>query len=146
MRFALSGNNQFAGESLWAQDVVDGVYRLCNVPFNVKGYAEGDLVRCVLRDGWREVIGIERDSGNGTLLVKFTDAVEVESQRRVLDEITPVGCSYERVTRDIVAFTVPETMDVPFSQLLNYLDEQLKRGVFSGWEVHKHPANSDCRP
>src|SRR5689334_15729931 len=111
-----------SGESVWAEQVGTDTYCLLNIPFNSFGYAEGDVVRCVDRDGWNEVVELVQDSGNGTLLLMFANSRSPEAIH-VLDELVSVGCTLERASDRLVAVTVPPTLDVPFSQLANFLND-----------------------
>jgi hypothetical protein len=125
----------FAGETLWAEKVGEDLYRLLNIPFSATGYAEADIVRCQKREGWDEVIALEKDSGNGTLRLMFADSTSKEAQF-ILDELVSVRCIYERASSKLVAVTVPSSLEVPFSQLSNFLNNT-SDDVLIGWEVAK---------
>jgi hypothetical protein len=116
----------FRCETVWAEHVADSLYRLLNAPFFASGIAEGDIVRCVRMDGWLTVEGVERDSGNGTLWLLLSDA-ENPSAQHIIDELVSVGCSYERGTARLIAVTVPIDLQIPFSQLANYLNAADRR-------------------
>jgi hypothetical protein len=125
-----------AGETMWAKRLEGNRFLLMNIPFLAYGYAEGDIVVCVERDGWDEVAKIVEDSGNGTLRIRFLDGFASEAQR-VLDELASVGCEYERIGNTTVAVTVPPTLAVPFSQLSDYLNTVQ---AVKGWEIGKKVA------
>lgn len=125
----------FAGETLWAEPVGENLYRLLNIPFSATGYAEDDIVRCQRREEWDEVIALEKDSGNGTLRLMFADAESKEAQF-ILDELVSVGCTYEQASSRLVAVTVPPNLEVPFSQLANFLNNTAD-DILMGWEVAK---------
>ena len=139
IRFKLDGG-PFAGETAWAEHVGDDLYRLLNIPYHAMGYAEGDVVQCIKKDEWNEVLSIAYDSGNGTLRLLFTDSESPEA-RQVLDELVSVGCTYERASSTFVGVTVPSTLEVPFSQVSNYLNS-LPEDVLPGWEVGKQPGEA----
>jgi hypothetical protein len=134
VRFALHGDPA-AGETVWAQPTGDDHYRLHSAPFYAHGYAEGDVVRCIRRDGWPEVVDLVHDSGNGTLRLLFATADGADAWR-VLDELVSVGCTYERASARLVAVTVPPSLQLPFSQVANYLNG-LSSDLLSGWDVGK---------
>ncbi len=140
IRFKLSDPTGPAGETLWAEPIAEGQCRLLSIPFAVDGYAEGDIVRCVEQDGWDEVVGMMQDGGNGTIRLLFGDAQSPDAQH-VLDELVSVGCSYESAAQQLVAVTVPPTLDVPFSQLCNFLNET-SDDVLQGWEIAKRVSKS----
>lgn len=125
----------FDAELLWAESKGNHLFRLVNIPFDAIGYAEGDIVRCIEIDSIPEVIGIEKDSGNGTLHLVFVDSNLPESQR-VLNELVSVGCTYERASKSLVGVTIPPALLVPFSQIANYLNG-IDDGILQGWEVAK---------
>src|SRR4051794_15806100 len=99
------------GETVWAEVLPGNLFRLLNIPYHAFGYAEGDVVRCRRDewDEWDEVVGIELDSGNGTIRIMFVDA-EASSAKEVIEELASVGVTHERASERFVAFTVPAKM------------------------------------
>ncbi len=134
IRIPLPGTS-FAAETLWAEQIGESLFRLLNIPFVAFGYAENDIVRCEQIQDWFQVIGLEKDSGNGTLRLMFAQYEDNEVQA-VLDELKSVGCTYEKASSNLVAVTVPPNLQIPFSQLSNFLNNT-KDEVLSGWEVAK---------
>ena len=132
IRIPLSTNS---GETLWAEQVGENLFRLLNIPFFAVGYAEGDIVRCEQNQDWLQVIGLEKDSGNGTLRLIFSQE-ESKDVQPILDELESVGCTYEKASSKLVAVTVPPNLKIPFSQLSNFLNGT-KDEIMSGWEVAK---------
>jgi hypothetical protein len=128
-------------ETLWAEEVSDGRYRLLNTPFFAFGYSWGDIVRCAPQGGRLRVVSIERDSGNATIRIYFATDADSASVQYVLDELRSVGCSYERGAGGLVAVNVPPHMEVPFSQMSNFLNDQGNK-VIAGWEVGNWPTES----
>ena len=124
------------GETLWAEQVGENLFRLLNIPFIAFGYAENDIVRCEQNQDWYQVVELEKDSGNGTLRLIFTQ-YDGKDVQRILNELASVGCTYEKGSSKLVAVTVPPHLQVPFSQLSNFLNST-KDEVMSGWEVAKN--------
>jgi hypothetical protein len=122
-------------ELLWAEPVDGDLYRLRNIPFCAKGYADGDIVRCARGQETITVIGMAEDSGNGTIRIVFADGEGREAQQ-ILAELVSVGCTYERATADLVAVTIPPTLEIPFSQLANYLND-IPESILQGWDIGK---------
>jgi hypothetical protein len=139
IRFKLD-SGPFMGETMWAEHRGGDLYCLMNIPYRAIGYAEGDVVQCTKQDGWNEVVSMAHDSGNGTLRLLFTN-VESPEAGQVLDELVSVGCTYERASSTFVGVTVPTTLEVPLSQLSNYLND-LPEAVLRGWEVGKWPGKA----
>jgi uncharacterized protein DUF4265 len=130
-----------SGETLWAEKVGDNLFRLCNIPFIANGYAEGDIVLCQQKNGFDEVISIKEDSGNGTIRLIFTNPHGNEAQQ-ILKELESVGCTYEFSSSKLVGVTIPCELEVPFSQLSNFLNTSDNK-ILSGWEVAKEIIRSN---
>ena len=131
----LLSEGSLTGETLWAEKIDENIFRLCNIPFEAKGYAEDDIVLCQQKDGFNEVISIQEDSGNGTIRLLFSDSRSDEALE-ILKELETIGCGYEFASSELVAVTIPPTLEVPFSQLSNFLNET-DNEVLVGWEVTK---------
>ena len=134
VRFNLNGN-PVDGETLWAEDLGNNLYRLLNIPYHAMGYAENDIVRCVQKADSIEVVGINKHSGNGTVRIMFNDSNSSKAQA-VLNEVVSVGCTYERASSKLVAVTIPPNLEIPFSQMANYLNS-ISNDILTGWEVGK---------
>lgn len=132
IRISLPTNSS---ETLWAEQVGENLFRLLNIPFFAFGYAEGDIIRSEHQQGWNQVVGLEKDSGNGTLRLIFAQDENRDIQE-ILDELESVGCTYEKASSKLVAVTVPPNLEIPFSQLSNFLNGT-KDEIMSGWEVAK---------
>lgn len=137
VRFDLHGE-PVGGERVWAERVDDGLYRLRNIPYHAKGFASGDIVRCVERSGMPEVVALERNSGNLTIRIYFAADFDDPGVQRVVQELTSVGCTYEAASQRLVAFNVPPEMEVPFSQMVNYVNG-IGEDIVVGWEIGKGP-------
>lgn len=135
---------ELAGETVWAEPVGDGLYRLRNSPAFANGYADGDTVECAIdpETGWLEVVRLVNDGHNGTVRVYFKDSSSADAQV-VIDELKSVGCNFERASTALVLFVVPPTMEIPFTQLLNYLDSVVDGDAVIGWDVGKPPSEID---
>ena len=128
-------NNSFSSEALWAEQVGENAFKLLNIPIFAFGYAEGDIVLCEQNQDWLQVIGLEKDSGNGTLRLILSEE-ESKDVQHILDELESVGCTYEKASSKLVAVTVPPNLKILFSQLSNFLNNTDDE-VLSGWEIAK---------
>jgi hypothetical protein len=128
-------SDTFSGETLWAEQTGENLFRLLNIPFFAFGYAEGDIVRCMQSQGWNQVTDLEKDSGNGTLRLVFGQ-VESNDAQFILSELASVGCTYEIASSQLVAVTIPPNLQIPFSQLSNFLNG-IGNEVLNGWEIGK---------
>ncbi len=138
VRFELEDGDVLGGETAWAERVGEGLYRLRNSPFSAWGYSWGDVVRCVDRDGWPTVVGVEEHGGSLTVRILFARDFDDPTTQHVIGELKLVGCSYEAASRHLVTVDVPPSLKVPFSQMTNYLNG-LGTDVIEGWEIAKGP-------
>ncbi|MFC4069759.1 DUF4265 domain-containing protein [Actinoplanes subglobosus] len=117
-------------ESLWADTVRDGVVRLTNVPWFVRGVASGDLIRVEAdADGVLWAAEHLEWSGNCTIrVVPFGSGPLHGSRRRVLDAFEPFGVTGEDVQQyGLVALEVPPGADLAGVQRV------LRAGARDGW-------------
>lgn len=127
-----------SSETLWAERIDGDLYRLLNTPYFAFGFAWGDIVRCVRTGDSLQIVGVEQHSGNSTLRIYFADNSDSPGVQYVLSELVLVGCRYERGADRLVAINVPPDMEVPFSQMCNFLNDQ-SEDVIAGWEAGKEP-------
>ncbi len=139
IRFDLQGQGAaVGGETVWAEQVGPDLYRLRNIPFNAFGFAFGDIVRTVERDGWPTVMGPAQHGSHYVVRIMFAVDSENPPAQEVLRELTSVGCTFEMASRRFVAVDAPPDMDVPFQQMVNYLNS-IGEDVIVGWEIAKGP-------
>jgi hypothetical protein len=133
--------DNLSGETVWAEPIGERLYRLRNSPAFANGFADEDTVECIVnpRSGCLEVSRLAADGGNGTVRVYFRDS-EAPAALAVIDELKSVGCHFERASSALVLFVVPPRIEVPFPQLLNYLDSVVSDEVI-GWEIGKAPGS-----
>ena len=100
-----------ASERLWAQPAGADLARLDNVPFFVRGYALGDVVRYATdRDGVHWVQEAVRYSDCCTVRIIPGQGEDLES---VLDAFAPYGVTGEGLARfGLVALNVPGHVDL----------------------------------
>ena len=132
--FVLPREEGFPGrEGLWAEDLGTGFFVLRNVPVYAFGVAEGDTVTCVFRDGVLAFQAVARDGGNGTVRVYFRPDTNFE---RVLTRLSELGCTFERGTQHLYAFTVPNSLSSRLDELAVVLNEAIE---VEAWEYGKQP-------
>ena len=129
-----------AHESLWAESMGTSLYRLCNIPCVAYGYAYGDIVRCIEREGRLNVVALVRHGGNLTLRLYFAAGSRDSDIRPVLDRLVSMGCGYERGTAHLVAIDVPFAATISLSQIAEYLNS-LPDDLLEAWEFGKHPGD-----
>jgi hypothetical protein len=117
-------------ESLWAETVSGDVVRLTNVPWFVRGIANGDLVRVKPdADGVLWATEHVEWSGNCTIrVVPFSSGPLRGSRQRVLDAFEPFGVTGEGIQQyGLVALEVPPGADLAGVQRV------LRAGARDGW-------------
>mgnify|MGYP001266379421 CR=1 FL=1 len=134
IRFDLEGN-PVSGETIWAEVVGENLYRLINIPFYAEGYALGDIIYCQRKEEQKEALRLEKDSGNGTIRIYFQSNQEILVQE-ILEELGSIGCQVEKASDGLVAVSVPFDVEVPFSQIANYLNS-ISNDIMIGWEIGK---------
>ena len=120
-----------SGERVWAEPVGDGLYRLANVPWFVRGVAEGDVVRAEPPDDRSWPVFQERVQWSGYCTVRvipFSAGALHGSQEAVLEQFEPFGVTGEVAgSYPIVALSVPPDADLPA------VKDRLRRGTQAGW-------------
>lgn len=132
--FKLNGN-PVAGETIWAEHTEENLYRLLNIPFYANGYALNDIVLCTKNDDGLEVLSLAKDRGNGTIRIFFQNLQEAQVEH-VLNEFTSLGCDFERASPSLIAVSIPHDLEVPFSQVANYLNSLASKEMLA-WEIGK---------
>jgi len=99
-------------ESLWAEPIGDKRYRLRNVPFEVFGFSEQDVVAAQEKDGALVVVGMVARGGHSTYRLVLPEDTTEEKFLRDWIPLRALGCTYERATRRFVAIDVPPHADI----------------------------------
>ncbi len=96
------------GESMWAEDLGNDRYKICNVPFHAYGLNFNDVVIAKVQseDQIPEIVEVVERSGNETLRLYFDKSVSQEEQVEILDNICSIGASYERADKIFVAIDI----------------------------------------
>lgn len=102
----------FGVESIWALKIVDGMFRIDNIPFYVRGLALGDVVRArPTSDGALQFDSIAKTSGHSTLRVVF---FETGNREDFCKELEALGCQWEGAYEpSLIAVDVPPSSDLP---------------------------------
>lgn len=125
-----------SAERMWARDLGNDRYRLDNVPWFVRGIAEGDVVRALPEAGEGWPVFVERLEWSGNLTIRvipFRNGPLGGDLQAVLDAFIPLGATGEGAgTYPIVALTVPADADQPAIKAL------LRAGTADGrWEFEE---------
>ena len=122
-----------ATETVWAEPVAPGQYRLCNVPFYAFDVSYGDVVGTVEETGCLVFSSVLRRGGHSTyrLLLKDPLRDQFESFWKPLAEC---GCTYEEGHRPLLAVDVPADADI--FEVYRRLEAGELAGIWSFEEGH----------
>lgn len=99
-------------ETLWAEPLHSGRYRLRNVPFLVFGFSEEDVITATENDGVLRVTGVAVRGGHSTYRLVLPEDTNEEKFLQEWIPLKELGCTYERATRRYVAIDVPPPADI----------------------------------
>ena len=112
------------GESFWAEDLGNNLYRLRNVPFLAYGLNFYDVVEAIADspDLKPEIRRVVEFGGHRTLRLYFEGDVETERQAELLESLNSHSAYYERGDSVFVAIDVePDgNYQAVFDQLLEW--------------------------
>ena len=126
-----------SAESLWADDLGDGRYRLDNVPWFAHGVSDGDVVEAEERDGQLWFTRVVEHSGRSTFRVAVVEEDDVQHVRREFRD-RGIGSELDGEL-SLIALDVPPGFD------LAALQEVLEQGKADGrwdWEEGNVPAGA----
>ena len=106
------GGSVHKTESLWAEPIGDERYRLRNVPFEVFGFSEQDVVAAQGKNGVLVVVGIVARGGHSTYRLVLPEDTTEEKFLKDWIRLRALGCTYERATLRFVAVDVPPHADI----------------------------------
>lgn len=139
VRFTLPPEDRSQGveaESLWAEVVNEGRFRIDNIPFYAYEISLGDIITGE-PDGDRIAFGrVLKRSGHSTyrVLVKDEKGFESTSFLKLWHQLERLGCSYEVAKRRWIAIDVPPSTDV--FAVYRILEDGENTGVWSFEEGH----------
>lgn len=127
----------YGSESMWAEDLGGGRYRLRNTPFAVYGYSFEDVVRAEEADGRLVVAGPVLRSGRSTFRIFLGEGVSVDDPlfKSAWRPLQALGCTLESATRRLIAIDVPP--DVELGRVYELLDLGKKSGAWDCEEGHR---------
>ena len=131
-------------ESLWAEPVGETGYRLRNVPFEVFGFSEQDVVAVQEKNGILVVVGIVARGGHSTYRLVLPDDTTEEKFLKDWAALSELGCTYERATRRFVAIDVPPHADI--YAVYRALEEGEKTQLWEFEEAHCGHLEPEPRP
>ncbi|MHC4984508.1 MAG: DUF4265 domain-containing protein [Planctomycetota bacterium] len=100
-------------ETLWAEDLGEGRFRLRNTPFYARGFSFHDVVIAVPdAEGPPVVRGAGPRSGHSTYRLFVHEGVEGQAFVLQWQPLERIGCSFEGATDKLIAVDVPADCDI----------------------------------
>jgi len=111
-------------ERLWAAKLRDGLYRIDNIPFYIKGVSSGDIVSVFVVEEELRFSEMVTPSQNSVIRLFVFEVEDVPSARRAFQDL---GCESElsKAPR-LFAIEVPEQVD--FDLVWNVIEEGVDKG------------------
>jgi hypothetical protein len=101
-----------AVESLWAEALGDGLYRIDSIPFEIWGLSLGDVVRASQNDDGILVFdGVYDKSGAGTFHIHLSDGLSSAVGQELLAFLTARELPYEVYGEGVLAVSTPREAD-----------------------------------
>ena len=126
----------YSTETVWAERISDGRYRIRSVPFYAKGLSFGDVVNTKTHEGTEIMESVSLRSGHSTYRAFVTAPTKVPSTEfdRAWRPLQERGCTYERATESLIAIDVPASADV--AAVYTLLEAGEASGVWNFEEGH----------
>lgn len=138
IRFPLDPKDDqgYETETLWAEPLGNGRFRIVNVPFFVFGVSSDDIVHATRsREVYRfdEVVG---RGGHSTYRIFLQDdrSIQHDEFRQYWDPISKLGSTFENANDHFVAVDIPPGADV--SKTYKLLEKGEKKGIWAFEEGH----------
>ena len=103
---------EHAHETMWAEPVGKGRFRLRSVPFHVCGASRGDTVLARETAEGRRVEEILERGGHSTYRIFVTDADALQRFWEYWKPLADHGCTFERAAARLFAVDVPPEADL----------------------------------
>ena len=117
-------------ESMWGEQIARNKFRLDNIPFYVRGVANGDCVRVEYLQGQPWFQEVLKRSGHFTVRVLISSEANVSKVRSLFRDL---GCKTEQDRiKILIAIDVPP--NVAYSKVKSILEGGEKRG---DWEYEE---------
>jgi hypothetical protein len=107
-------DDAYSTESLWANDLGNGQYRLENSPFIAYGYSYHDIVEAREKNRLLFIVGVLIPGGHSTYRLFLKDGVVRESNKftDVWHPMEELGCTYEVATSRLLSIDVPPPANI----------------------------------
>lgn len=125
-------------ETVWAEDLGSGSYRVRNSPFYIKGISFEDIVRAKEKDDQLLFSDVAARGGHSTYRLFLRGGRSEEDFIRAWEPLEQLGCSYEGATKRLLAIDVPPEANI--YQAYKRLQDGEAAGIWDFQEGHcGHP-------
>jgi hypothetical protein len=142
--FRLPSDAGFASETVWAEALAPGRFRLWNIPFHAQGYARFDIVEATPdRDGIPTVRRVIIRSMHATYWVHVEEGVKGNAAFGTRwAPLQALGCEYEGWDGHGLAVDVPAGVDL--AEIEEHLDLGVRDEVWR-WQAACRPGRTEKR-
>lgn len=124
-----------ATESMWAEPLDEGRFRLRNSPFYAFGVSFHDIVYVKeAPDGGLDFAGVAEPAGHSTYRVILEDGVTRAHFEEKFEELRRLGCNYECGTDEFFVIDVPPASDI--YAVYRVLEQGETEGLWEFEEAH----------
>jgi hypothetical protein len=126
-----------ATETLWAEKVGQGRYRLRSVPYFARGLSVEDIVNTEKEEDRDVITNVSIHGGHSTYRMFLATDISPESSAFIdhWRALSALGCTFERASQHLFAVDVPSAADI------RRVYELLSRGEGDGvWEFEEGKA------
>ena len=101
-----------SSETLWAEPLGNGLFKLQNSPFGAYGYSFEDIV--IADDNeMPTVLGVHKNSGRSTYRILLKDGVlHTEEFVQAWKKLKQIGCTYEGSESTLLSIDIPAETDI----------------------------------
>lgn len=110
-------------ETLWAELVTPGQYRLMSIPFLAYNVSWGDVIATEL-DGQKMPVAqkVLKKSGNRTIRILLPDDIDNKMLKDLYQWFEKAGCGVEGFEPSLLAVNIPSEVDL--DNITDYCDKQ----------------------
>ncbi|MDO4225838.1 MAG: DUF4265 domain-containing protein [Bergeyella zoohelcum] len=119
----LEGN--IAEESIWAEKLENGYYRVDNIPFYAPNLAYNDIIDTEEDNGILYFDGLVESSRHSTIQIVFFQETEIE---KVLFELENLGCKWEGMNNQLY-YSVDVSPEINYLTIKQILDKHYAKGI-----------------
>ena len=128
-------------ETVWAEPIAPGVYRIANTPFFAYGLSAEDKMSAELVEGILTLTRVARRGGHSTyrLLLSEGSSYETPNFLKYWKALENMGCTYESARKTWLAVDVPSNVDI--DECNSALERGHEDGVWSLDEGYRRVAD-----